>query len=100
MVISFAGFGILVDQDAQGGSFNIVELAAPYGAEERAQKAEGEQEAGADQDKNHAHWVVLPSQEVSPTDSTTTEMELRGMRMAHTRGERRPCAAKPIPTAL
>lgn len=102
-----------IHQDAHRRGAGVFVLTVADGPEKRPQKRRRKQQAQGNEYENDGHesyWAKapeavpspswLPSQVVTPLENAITVMELSGIRMAQTTGDRLPLAAMPIPTML
>ena len=80
---------VLVDQDAVGGAFGVVELAMAQGPEERDEPGEAEAERDRYQEEQAVHLTALASRR----ELATTISELADIAAAAISGVSRPASA-------
>src|SRR6478735_2498471 len=92
----------VVEEDPDGRSGGVVELARPNRPDERGQETAGDHRADGNEEHDHAHRLLPRGgrTRISPTLRPTTVSELTGIRMAVASGVRRPVSARPIPITL
>jgi hypothetical protein len=92
----------VVEEDADRRRGRVVELTGADGPGEGREEDAGDEAAGRDEERDHAHGVAAlrPNQRIAPAARPMMVSELTGISTAVASGVRRPARASQSPTVL